>query len=285
MPEDEVALVEEAVAEPEVVISPEEGETPEDDGTRQNLLKDLFKGATLAELKAALEEAPTEIRDELVGEIERRGEQRVQTRQKEVDTALDARTTAFRTAQQQAEQARVTLQAKVTRAKQGDTFALSDADALANEIDAYRNGAVASIALENEALMAPIRSQFLPDPSAEEKAKLEKALYEDGRRGTFTQFPVVMELAIERAKAEARAEGIAEGKRSLEAKESLLSKAAKLTEVKKQSPGVPMNGKAASSGSVAQAAVADMKKLDVTTAEGMAEFKKREDEFKRAVLR
>ena len=275
----------ESVAETPVTPSPAEGDgEAAADETKLELIKDLFKGATVAELKAALDVVPTEIRSELESEIERRGEQRVRTREKEIDEGQTARTAAFQAIASDAQKAQFALQQRVKAAKQGDAFALSDPDTLASEIDAYRNGAIASVALENEALMAPVRRQFLPDPTPEEKAKLEKALYEDGRRGTFTQVPVVVELAIARARAEGHAAGLKEGADSKAAKESLAAKLAKITEVKQQSPGVPINGKPASSEGARAALMRDMKSIDVTTAEGYAEWQKREAEFKKAVL-
>ena len=70
---------------------------------------------------------------------------------------------------------------------------------------------------------------------------LEKPLYDDAKRGTLSQLPVVMELFAARKLAEGEAIGLEKGMKKLEASESLVEKIKKVTEIAANTP-VSVNG-------------------------------------------
>jgi len=281
---DEVVETPEVIAEPEETISPPEGEVVEpEQGTDEPDLKTLLKGTSVDELKALLDSVDPEVRGELEQEIERRGEQRATTRQREVERASDARTTAFKQFTESGNKAASFLRERINRAQQGDPEALTDTNSLAQAIDAYRNGAVASAALDNEQMLSPLRDKYLPEPTPEERTKLEKALYDDGVKGTLSQLPIMLELATARAREEGKAEGIKQGERNREAKAAVAEKLRKLTEVKKQAAGVQPQGRARTPSENNTALVREMESIDVTTPEGHQQWLANEDRYRRAV--
>ncbi len=246
--------VEPAVLEPEPVVatpeepaSPEGDAAPEEGGERQEVIRDLFRGMTVAELKAALDEVPTDVRSDVEQEIERRGEQRATTRQKETKDATESRLKLWQPYAERYPKAQSFLQQAVSKAKSGDTDALTNVDALTAALDDYHNGAVAKVVLENEGYVSTWLDAILPDPSPEEKSKLDKPLYEFGRTGLASHVvPVATELAMERARKEGFEAGVKKGQQDKEAKAALADKLAKLQEIKNQAPGVPVHGSAVS---------------------------------------
>lgn len=232
---------EQPIAAPAEEASPAEGEAAPkaDEGTHLDL-KELLKGATAAELKTVLESVPDEVRTEVEAEIERRAEQKVRTQAQEKAQATDARTSLWQQSAEVGKQAEDYLRDAVRRFNAGDPEALADASVPA-AIDAYRNGAIAAVAFDNEKALAPLREKYLPEPTEAELKALEKPLYDDAKRGTFSQLPVVMELAVARARAEGKAEGLKEGQKKLEASESLAEKIKAIKQVAVNTP-VSVNG-------------------------------------------
>lgn len=226
--------------EPEPVVVPSEEGEP-DSTERLDTLKELFKGATVAELRAALDDVPPEVRSELESEIERRGEQRERTRKQEVDSSTDERLGAYKAVKDAATSAESHL--KVELKKLADQEDLVYAQALATQIESYKAGGIAAIVEKNEQAIGPLLQQYLPDQTAEEKERLDKPLYQFGKTGEVDKaLTVIMELAVARAKAEGIKEGQGQAARSRESKESLAEKAAQIMAVKKQSPGAPIKG-------------------------------------------
>lgn len=249
---DEPATLDAPVEEPEVV-TPEEPASPEGDapseggGERLEVIRDLFKGATVAELRAALDDVPTDVRSELEAEIERRGEQRAATRKRETQEATESRLGLWKPYAERYQRAQSYLQAAVSRAKAGDIDAISNVDAITAAMDDYHNGGIAKVVLENEAYVGPLVDRLLPDLTPEEQKKLDKPLYEFGRTGLASHvMPVLAELAMERARKEGFDEGLKKGQQDREAKVALAEKLAKIEEIRKQAPGVPVTGQAVS---------------------------------------
>lgn len=292
----EAAPIEEVAAPPSTETAPEiapttpesspEGEPESEiDETRLELFRELFKGAKVDELRAALDEVPEDVRGELESEIERRVEQRTSTRQKEVDTAKTARRSAFEPLAAKRGDAQSWLARQVGKAKAGDFDALQNPDQLIAAIDDYYNGGIAHVSVENEKAIDQVFDKHLPNLTPEEQAALDKPLYDFGRTGEVSKvLPKLMELAIERAKSDAFAEGVKKGEASKQAKVALAEKLAKLSEIKQQSPGRVPNGRSQTASGNRAALLAEMKSIDPTTAEGYAEWQKRSEEFKRRVI-
>ncbi len=220
------------------------GETPPTPDAG-DVLKDFFRLHVKSpeELQAALESVPEEFRAPITSEWERRGEQRVQTRAQEVQTAKDARMAVWQPLATEYPRAEAYLNAAVNRAKAGDPEALSNVDGIAQAINAYRNGAVAKIVLENEGYVPKLMDSLLPDLTKEEEAKLERPLYEFGRTGVASQVvPLIAELAIQRRETAAFEKGRQKGLKDLGAKERLAEAATNLQRIKNETVGVSPAG-------------------------------------------
>lgn len=251
--EPEVQVVEEEtpaapIANVAETLSPEGDDVDEAAETRLELIRELFKGAKADELRAALDEVPPEIRGELEAEIERKGEQRAQTRQREVSDAKTVRKSGLEPLAQARQGAQTWLSQQIGKAKAGDFDALNP-DQLIGAIDAYYNGGIAHVSLENEQALDKAIDTYLPNLTESELKELDKPLYEFGRTGEVAKaLPKIVELAIERAKADAFAEGVKKGEQSKQAKSALAERLAKISEIKKQAPGVSPRGRSQTAG-------------------------------------
>lgn len=283
------AVVEEAPPAEEPIVeeaapSPVEGEAPppaEED--KLNLIREVFKGATVTELRAALDEVPTEVRTELESEIERRGEQRWQTRERERTTSTSDRHEEYRRIIAEKGRAESELNMRLRRVMAGDPNAFNGMQAtdIAAHIDTYANGTLAQAMLENEEMLGPLREKYLPELSNEERQALDKALYEDARRGTITQVPIVVDLAIERARKEGFEEGVKKGEQNRQAKAQLAEKVERILSIQKQAPGVqPSGGRSVTKEDERVAIAREMQSINTATPEGAAEWARREHEFR-----
>ena len=242
---DETAVLETEVL-PETPAE-EPAEAPAEEPQDEEKVPDLsaLKGLKPAQLRVLIDEADPEARAEIEAEYERRATQRAQTRSKEADTAETGRHNFYQQAIELGKQAEADLQTRARRFKAGDTEAFQDEHVLA-AIDAYRTGGVASLVLQNEQSLAPIRDKYLPDLAPDEAEQLEKVLYEDRRSGKLTQLPVLMELVAARAKAAGFEEGLKKGTSDKQAKKELAEKLEKIEQIRAESaPGLP-RGKPAS---------------------------------------
>jgi len=264
--------------EPAAPVAPPAPIEPEEEQFDLSVLKKL----TAAQLREVIDAADETVRDEALQEHSKRVQQRVQTQDREAATAEDGRHTFY---QQQAQAGIVSYQRLAARAQrllQGETEAFADQGVL-QDIDNYRNGAIANVVFENEKSIAPVRQKFLGDMTDEEAKRLEKPLYEDRRAGTLTQLPILFEIVAERAREEGREEGRKLAEKSREAKKELVEQLRQVTAVKKQAPGVTPNGRAKQPGEDRAAVVRDMQSIDVSTPEGLAEWRRRERDFQKSL--
>jgi hypothetical protein len=202
----------------------------------------VLKGLKADEARVVLSEMDEAEREAVIAEWRDQGEQRAKTADGQMKAAVDARHNLWQQTTDLGKQAEAYLRNQVQRAQAGDLEALSDHRTVQSAIDVYRNAAVAQLALENENLMKPVRDKYLPDATPEEAKALEKVLWQDATKGTQQQIPVVIDLAIARARAEGEAAGLAKGQKLLNASESLVKRLEAVTEVKKKAAGVQPNG-------------------------------------------
>lgn len=258
------APVEPPIAEPEVVAPPEGDAAPPDEGTdRGELIRELFKGATVDELRAALEDVPAETRSELEAEIEKRGETRAQTRKHEMSEAKANRLAAWKPYIDNLSSADGYVKGSIARMKAGDQTDLNQLERAINDATLGHTGRVL---IENESYVDNLIDQVLPDLTAEEAKSLDKPLYEFSRTGQAGKIiPDVFKLALERAKTEAFAEGVKKGEGNRETKIKLAEKLAKIAEIRKQAPGVSLNGHAESTSDRRSALVQEIDAIDPFT--------------------
>lgn len=222
------------------------GDAEQDDGEREPDLSAL-KGLSEAQLEAVLEAADPEARDRVVGKYETAGEQRARTRKQEMDGAKTSRLGLWKPYVDNLPAAKGYVDGTLARVKAGDFDAL-DPKVLEAAIRDAGFGATGQILLENEAYVDTVLDTFLPDMTPEETQALDKPLYEFARTGMAGKvMPVLMELALKRAKAEGVAEGIKKGLSDKQAKQELAEKLEKIETIRKEAPGVIPNGKAPTS--------------------------------------
>ena len=241
----------EPVAAPEPAVSPE-GETPAVTEPEPFDFKALKGKTDPTEVRALIdlltEDYSDEQKSEVYGEWEKRGEQRVQTRTREMSEAQDSRHTLWQQAATIGKQAEGYLLSQITAAKQGALDAFADPATVEQAAVHFRNGAIAQLALENEQAITPVRDQYLPEPTAEEQKALEPYIYDDARKGTFTQLPKLFELAVARAKAEGVAEGLKQVEKKLQAAETLMTKVQAIQAVKNGTAPAVTGGVAVAAG-------------------------------------
>ena len=224
----------EPIAQEGEPVSPEP-EQPEGEFDLKGFFKEYVKDPESA--KALIEALPDEIQASLFDEAERRGEQRVQTRKRETDTATDRRHELYRTVQSTGTTAMQSLGARLQRAAAGDYDSL-DMRTMAEEIDAFRNAGIAEVALANETTIGQLREQFLPEPTADESRELEPLVYKDAINGTFEQLGTLIEKVAAREYARGKAEGMAAGEKKLNSSKDLADQLKRVVEARQQSPGV-----------------------------------------------
>lgn len=235
----------EAPTEP--VVTPEVEASPEGDAQQPSERTDLaevLKTVSAAELKELLAAAPPEAREEYEREVESRGEQRAQTRKKETEKATSERLSAWKPYVDNLPNAQAYVNQQLAKLKAGDMLDNPTMFEQANQ--QLSVGVLGKVVLENEAYVPELVNKYLPEMTTEEAQKLDKPLYKFGQTGMAKEaVSAIFEVAVERAKAEAYAEGVKKGEGNLQAKESLVEKLKKVQEIKQQGVGVGINGGAA----------------------------------------
>lgn len=304
-------VAEEPVAPPEEPTSPvaeapaEAGdveEAPEEAGTGLDL-KELLKDATPEELRLALEAAPEEARNGALAEDFRRAEQRGATQAAEELTARNSRSDAYQQGVNQGHVAHQwvmdtasTLPSMVNAMNKALEFEdvptarqtaaqiaqLMSPQGMQAALTDLRTGAI----LEHGQRLASEFNQFIGSKadvigklSEDEMKELNQLAYNDGRVGTTRTQYRLMEIALDRAEQRGVEKGIQQGLKNKEANLKLAEKLEKVVAARAGSPPQIRGSKAAASNSLKSA----MESIDVTTSEGQAEWRAREDEFKRAL--
>lgn len=220
MPDTEV-LERETVADPKTETSPQ-GERPAEGQGNVNALAKELKGMDADEARAFLENLDPEVRDEVVEEYEKRGEQRARTRKQETESATDARSAAYAeivraglAADQGLGQIFDAVEAHAQNFDYEAAVKTLDKRKLAQLVVAYGNGQVAAVGKENDAKLQAIEAKYadqLKDLTPAQQKRLDDAHWKDARQGTLHAVEVLLEVLIARAEESAEERGVERGK-------------------------------------------------------------------------
>ena len=277
-----VEVPQEPVVTPEPVVSPE-GEAPQEPAERIDL-REILKTATPAELRALMDSAPEESRAAVEQEIEGRGEQRAQTRKKEVDTATSERLSAWKPYVDNLPNAQAYVNGQLAKLKAGEFL---DNPTLFEQASQQLNvGTLGKVVLENEAYVPGLVEEYLPELTKEEAALLDKPMYKFGQTGMAKEaVAAIFKVAVARARTEAFAEGVKKGEGNLTAQESLVEKLTKATLIRKEGAGVGINGSSAPNDNRAtiQRDIAQLKQDINTGSITQAQYAERDQDIQRRI--